>query len=66
MLGPEWRNFSRESDSWSEFSGRLLDYQYTSAVAPKETIAPTLYDLSQGLPGLTGQNCSIVIASATM
>lgn len=52
MLGPDWRNFSSGSAGWKEFSEKLLDYQFTSAVAVKETIEPTLYDLSQGLPGL--------------
>lgn len=52
MLGPEWRNLSRASDSWKEFSMKLLSYQFTRAVAAVETIEPVLYDLSQGLPGL--------------
>lgn len=52
MLGPEWRNLSRGSTSWAEFSSKLLAYQFTNAVAVTETVEPTLYDLSQGLPGL--------------
>lgn len=52
MLGPEWLNLDRNSASWKEFSSRLLSYQFTKGVAPLESIEPTLYDLSQGLPGL--------------
>lgn len=52
MLGPEWSNLERTSASWAEFSTQLLSYQFTKRVAPVESLEPTLYDLSQGIPGL--------------
>jgi hypothetical protein len=52
MLGPEWANLSREETAWQEFSQALISYQFTKDLAPFDSVEPTLYDFTQGLPGL--------------
>ena len=52
MLGPEWSNLKREEPAWKEFSTALISYQFTRELAPPQSVEPTLYELTQGLPGL--------------
>lgn len=51
-LGPEWQPLARGSKPWLEFVNALVKYQFTQKIAPIEAIEPTLFDLSQGLPGI--------------
>lgn len=52
MIGRRWLPLARGTRPWTDFSERLLGYQFTGQVAKDDELEGTLFKLSQGLPAI--------------